>query len=78
MNKTSYRIFAVAVCIVANGSFSYGAAVCADDDLAIKACVKQYLTDTNILINGVLADPGGLKTKSATESLPVRLQCAFG
>ncbi len=40
---------------------------CAASDLAIKACVRQSLIDDNILINGVLADPGGLKTKSATE-----------
>jgi hypothetical protein len=37
-------------------------------DAAIEACVKQYLIDTNILINGVLADPGGVKTKEATDS----------
>jgi hypothetical protein len=49
-------------------SVSFAADRCAADDAAIKACVKQYLIDTNILINGVLADPGGLKTKAATES----------
>jgi hypothetical protein len=40
---------------------------CASSDLAIKACVKQSLIDDNIIINGMISDPGGGKTKTAAD-----------
>ena len=68
MNRPVCQTFVAVLCIVASTVVSYAADKCAEDDLAIKACVKQDLIDSNILIKGVLADPGGLKTKSATSS----------
>lgn len=68
--KTSMKLLLVLISATALSSMScaFAAGTCKPEDDAMKACVKQYLIDTKIIIGGVISDPGGTATKEANAS----------
>lgn len=58
------RILAVALLFLIIGG-NRVLAYCADNDENIRACAKQTLMRTNVVIGGVISDPNGGKMKAA-------------
>jgi hypothetical protein len=61
------KLICIVACTMAGLSLVHAQDRCSATDLAIKACVRQTLIDSNVVINGIISDPGGVKTKEATE-----------